>query len=101
MQKNNEIVSSIRCRTDTISLVKEFAKEINAKNLEEAVKLAVYYARNYNGNTLLSQLTLNDKLNSLDGLTKSNSSFIVFLRTEMSKNRVEIAKLKELVNENE
>lgn len=77
MPKGKE--KSIGVSTSTLSLLKEWQKELRAKSLEETIRLSIGWSRSFNSNFLVSQVELSEKLKKLEGSVKSNSGSISFL----------------------
>lgn len=80
-------------------MLNEWKKDLKARSLDETIRLSIGYAKSYNTETLVSQVELNDRLNSVEGIAKSNASFIVQHNNILKGIVFEIKNLKEKVKE--
>lgn len=79
---------------ETLKLLKDFKKEVAARSLEEAITLAVGYARTYKV-PVIDLFELESKINRVSGWAKSNASYLVNLgervrALEVSQNKKDV-----------
>jgi len=73
--------TSIGLSNETLELVKDFKEDINAKSLEQAVKLSIGWAKSFNSNLLVSQVELAEKIEKIE---KNENSRVVLLANILS-----------------
>ena len=88
--------STIAVSKSTLKLVKDYQEEINAKSLEETVKLAIGWGKTYNRFGLVPQVELDNRLTKLENITMNLLSIVLTLDSKIKK-----LENKEKVNENE
>lgn len=71
--------TTIAVSNETKKLLKDFQKDVNAKSLEEAVRLSVGWAKSFNSNLLVSQVELADRIKKLE--SSQNGIFVYLSQT--------------------
>lgn len=84
--------TSIGVSNETKKLLKDFQEDVNAKSLDEAVRLSVGWAKSYNSNLLVSQVELADRVKKLEA---SQNGIFVYL----SQTLQDILALKKEINQ--
>jgi hypothetical protein len=91
--------TTVKIEKQTLSDLKEWQKTINAKSLPETIRLTLGYAKSFNGDFLVAQSELADRVAKLES---SQNGIFVYLSNvlgDILALRKQIQKLEEMKNE--